>query len=340
MAALDGNVTIANLSSEYQTKFTQRLLRHAIQLTVLDQFGQQYDLPKNEGADTFRVWRRAVANADNVKSITETDFTTLRDTPTYVTHSYVDVQLVQVGQSAKITKIVGMTSLLDHLKQNIARMGEEAALYLDNYIRSVLCHATTGLNKTYPRGIANFAAFASSSAPAAKLTGEAGLDNVTQLGINRAPMWNNSEYIGATPFQGAYDLMQAARWVEASKYAGATQLFKGELGMLDGVRYVRHSNPHIAARTGAEGTHDSTVVAAERVYTTLFLGQEAFAVPKLAGTTSPKAPKLVILRDPDKYDPAGQFTMVTWTAYYACFIQDATFGLAHKHMSTFGVVAA
>lgn len=339
MAALEGTVSISALTDEYQTKFTKRLLKHAVQLTVLDQFGEMYDLPANEGATTFRVWKRAVANADNVKTITETDFTTLRDTPTYVTHSYVDVTLSQIGQSAKVTKIVGMTALLDHLKANIQRMGEEAALYLDNVVRNALCHATTGLNKTYPRGVANFAAFAAQTPSAAKLTGEAGLDNVTQLGINRAPPWKGGEYVGVTPFQGGFDLMQATRWIEASKYAGATQLFKGEMGMLDGVRYVRHSNPHIADRAGAEGTHAPGTAAGARVYTTLFLGRDAYAVPKLAGTTSPKAPKLIILRDPDKYDPAGQFTMVTWTAFFGILIQDATYGLAHKHMSTFGVVA-
>jgi hypothetical protein len=72
---------------------------------------------------------------------------------------------------------------------------------------------------------------------------------------------------------------------------------------------------------------------------TLYLGAQSYAVPKLAGTTSPKAPKVIILRDPDKYDPAGQYTMVTWIAFFAAMIQDRNYGRAHMHKSTYGVAA-
>ena len=54
----------------------------------------------------------------------------------------------------------------------------------------------------------------------------------------------------------AFDLQQHTKWEEPAKYAGAKQIFRGELGRLYGARYVEHTNPWI--EDGAAGRKTPT----------------------------------------------------------------------------------
>jgi hypothetical protein len=55
------------------------------------------------------------------------------------------------------------------------------------------------------------------------------------------------------------------------------------------------------------------------IYSNIYLGAEAFGVPKLSGMragSDPRAPSLIVLDKPDKSDPANQKTMFAWKAFY------------------------
>jgi len=55
------------------------------------------------------------------------------------------------------------------------------------------------------------------------------------------------------------------------------------------------------------------------IYSVIYLGEEAFGVPKLSGMragSDPKAPSLIILDKADKADPLNQITTLGWKAFY------------------------
>ena len=43
----------------------------------------------------------------------------------------------------------------------------------------------------------------------------------------------------------AYDMMRCTEWIDASKYAGSTQIFEGEIGKMAGIRFVETTEAKI-----------------------------------------------------------------------------------------------
>ena len=86
-------------------------------------------------------------------------------------------------------------------------------------------------------------------------------------------------------------------WEEPAKYAGAKQIFKGELGRLYGARYVEHTNPWIEG--GAAGA-ENTYAAAGNIFGVVTLGDEALGAVDLSGGNSPYKPSMTILDKADK----------------------------------------
>ena len=68
----------------------------------------------------------------------------------------------------------------------------------------------------------------------------------------------------------SYDLRESDGWIEAHKYAAATEIFNGEIGELHGVRFVETTNAKVTSKTLKDGTG--------MVYSCLFLGKDAYGV--------------------------------------------------------------
>ena len=81
-------------------------------------------------------------------------------------------------------------------------------------------------------------------------TGRGSLDNTTvmtsdtaknsgmHLGVRRIPLFG-SNYIGVCHPVVVSDLRSDPRWIDAQHYAGSTNIFNGEEGMIHGVRYIK-----------------------------------------------------------------------------------------------------
>ncbi|MPN16748.1 hypothetical protein SDC9_164093 [bioreactor metagenome] len=72
----------------------------------------------------------------------------------------------------------------------------------------------------------------------------------------------------------AYDLMRSQEWIDAHKYAAPENLFAGEIGKIGGCRFVETTEAKIFAAAGASSID---------VYSTLFLGANAYGVTEIAG---------------------------------------------------------
>lgn len=329
--------TSTTLSNTYQGYFSKKLLGYAEQLLRLNEFATQEDLPANMGSKTISFFRPSAPTTSNVQSLTEgTPISTFGD----VTYTKIDFTLAQVGEAAKITDIVTMTSLFDALKQNIETMGGNCALYADNISRNALNAQTTGLTIRRANAAATWTGL-NSDATTSFMTAAELLDCVTALKVNRAPTFGG-DYVAVCPPQVTRDLMRDTDWLDAAKYSAVKQLFKGEVGSIYGVRVIEATNPFIAkgsATAGDEYVYDASgtsgLAAGSDIYTTMVLGRGAFGVSKLKGTQSPWAPKVIINDKPDKSDPLNQFITAGWKAYYTAGVLNTTWGIAHKSKSRF-----
>ncbi len=302
-----GTNNTTSLSSQYRRHFEKKLLDHAIHTLQLDKYAKQADLPKGLGSKTIRFFRPVTASSANVQTLSEgVPINTFTD----MTYESVDVDLVQLGEAMKFTDVLGWTQLFNVLNDGITLMGEDCALKADDVTLSAICAGTS--TARYSGGAADFAGLHALTAGSAVFTAKDGLDACTTLKINKAPRING-QYIGIVPPQISRDIQLDPLWVDVSKYAASTQVFNGEIGKLNGIRYVESTNAW--TESSAKGTRD----VAGGIYSSIFTGRDSYGVAKLAGTSAYR-PQIIIADKPDKSDPLNQLLTAGWKAFYQAML--------------------
>ena len=304
--------TSSGLTPQYQTYFDRKMLKHAVQKTVLNTFGQKKNLPRNKGATTVRYFRRNKADPNTVQTLTEGVAPTQRRE---VTLTPIDVTLVQYGQVGGVTDILAATDLFDTLDNLSGLMGEDAALFNDGITRNEIVNqlTTDGYNRRYSQQIPDYATLQAASNSAGRHVVNDLLDAVTQLKINRAPMINGG-YVEVAPPAVTRDLMDDDKWVRAAQYSNVKALYNGEVGEIYGVRVVEATNPF--RENGGTNTGESQYDATGNIFTSIVMGDEAYGVVDMAGQ-SVGNPRMIIAKGADKSDPLDQLTTVAWKAFWA-----------------------
>lgn len=266
---------------------------------------------------------------------------------------YVDIMLQQRGDLTSVSDITRAIDLFDTLAINSKTMGADAALDFDFVCSHAICSQggtadadgtpnpipagqTTlyGSNTTFERfaGVTNtlnsatdFGTLAAGSNAAGKISRLAALGMTTRLrgvgGVPGVPMING-KFKALIPPEVLFDLRQDQTWVSAAVYNNTDKvgIDKWVEFSLDGVDYIEHQSPFIEqAGTYGQYSPDPNGNIANNIYSIIYLGQDAFGVPKLSGMragSDPKAPSLIVLDKPDKADPLNQQTTIGWKAFY------------------------
>lgn len=339
MGALATTGNPATFANQLQTYFNPKLLEALKLELVLSEYGLRGKYPAHGSAIRFFRPRPALAanvggaaaNAVPVGPITE------GTTPTNLTEvavGYVDVSLSQRGALAKLTDIVQALDLLNTVKIYTETMGAEAALDLDTVVRKGLLtgmqNSDTAFGSGHPferypyititddssNDYDTFKATANVSKANGKITRAVHLGCVTQLKRSLVPMING-RYVAVTPPEVIHDIRQDANWVSAAVY-DIGKLYKRGVIELDGCVFVEANNGLTEGAT--YGTATGTPGAGnDLVYTTWYLGKDAFGVPELSNDkagSSPFGPKMIILAQPDKADPLNLVVTLGWKCYY------------------------
>ena len=193
-------------------------------------------------------------------------------TPVSMSDSQVTVTLEEYGNATVTTAKLRASSFMPVDPVAAQAVGYNAGLSIDTIARNVL---QAGDNVLYATGGA--------VDPSSRTTINAD-DILTITDIRRAvaqlrganvPTINGT-YIGFIHPDVQFDLLSAtdaAGWRDAYKYTNATPLINGEIGQIDGVRFIASSRAPLFANasnnSGASGTIDS--------YGTLIMGRQALA---------------------------------------------------------------
>ncbi len=350
MGSATSTTNPADFANRQQTYFSRELLKALTFNLRLAQYGVAKELPANSAATSIRFFRPRRANRSSVTQLVEG---TAPSNKTEVAVGYVDCTLKQRGALSEITDVVRAVDLFDTLTLHTKTLAADAALDFD----SVCSHAivsspgvadvdgtlanpiplTQGTmynsNGSFERfaGVPNtsnsandFASLSGLSNSAARLTRAVALGAVTRLkGVLGTPAVPTigGKYVCLVPPEVLQDMRQDQTWVNAAIYNNIKniQLFPWAEFELDGVVYVEHNAPFIEKKAGTYGVFDTSGGVADSIYSLLYLGAEAFGVPKLSGMkagSDPRAPSLIINDKPDKSDPLNQKTVTGWKAYY------------------------
>jgi N4-gp56 family major capsid protein len=191
-----------------------------------------------------------------------------------ISSSTLDITVSERGKAVKFSELLLRASPLKILNNAATLLGMHYAKTTDGEIRDVL---SAGTNVKYAQASANRAALTSG-----KTISVADIRDVVEfLATKKAPKFNGDAYIAFVHPHQAKGLRSDSAWLAVSTYAAPEQIFAGEIGRIEDVRFIETTNlQYIPSGTqdiyadGAD-TGNNTVVAtnsATDVYRAVFVG--------------------------------------------------------------------
>ena len=239
----NGTVTNSDaLSPEMKTFYDKTLVTLAGANLVHEQFGQKRPIPKNGGKTIeFRKFSKL---PKAMKAITEG----VTPSGNKLNVSSVSCTVDQYGDYIEQTDMLELTSVDNTIVEATKELAAQAGLTLDTVVRNELVSGTNvmyapGLDdKDREREITSRADVIADN----KLRVKDVFRAAAELKAVNAPKINGS-YVAIIHPYVSYDLMQDAdsQWINIQRYASPENIFKGEIGMLGGVRFVESTEAKI-----------------------------------------------------------------------------------------------
>ena len=226
------------LSAEMQTYYSDYLIDNAEPYLVHDLFAQKHRVPRGAKTISFRKYDPLPKRTTPITEGVTPDGQNLRV-------SVVEGTLAQYGGYVELTDLLLLTAVDNNLCMATKLLGAQAGRTLDTITREVLAGGT---NVQYADGTA-WARHALMGGN----TGETVNHYLTVDCIRRAVRFlksQNAERIGGSYVaiihpDVAYDLMNDPAWKYPNQYADATNIFEGEIGKIEGVRFIETSEAKI-----------------------------------------------------------------------------------------------
>ena len=263
----DGNTNVttdSGLSDEMKTFYSNCLIDMAEPELVHDQFGQKHPIPKN-GGKTIE-FRKYDPLPKALTPLTEG----VTPNGQKLSMGVITATVKQYGGFIELSDILLITAIDNNLVQATKLLGSQAGRTLDTITREVL---NGGTNVQYAEGQV-------SSRSALQYTDETNNCNLTVNAIRKAVRFLkvmnapriNGYYVGIIHPDCSFDLMSDPKWVNVKTYSDPEGIYEGEIGRIEGVRFVETSEAKIFEKAGA---------ANRDVYSTLILGDNAYGVTEL-----------------------------------------------------------
>ena len=261
------NVTTdTGLSKEMKTFYSDYLIDMAEPNLVHDQFGQKHPIPKNGGK--IIEFRKYDSLPKALTPLTEG----VTPNGQKLSMSVITSNVQQYGGYIALSDILLLTAIDNNLVQATKLLGSQAGRTLDTITREVL---NGGTNVQYAEGqvTARNALVGGQASGNHYLTVDAVRRAVRFLKVMNAPKINGN-YVGIIHPDVSYDLMSDPKWVNVKTYSDPDGIYEGEIGKIEGVRFVETSEAKVFEGAGASGVD---------VYSTLILGADAYGVTEITG---------------------------------------------------------
>ena len=294
----DGNTnltTSAGLTDEMKTYYSDYLIDMTEPNLVHDLFGQKHPIPENNGK---RVEFRKYSPLPKLTVALEEGKTPNGQS---LTMSILAADVKQYGGFVELSDMLLMTAIDNNLVQATKLLGGQAGRTLDTITREVL---NAGTNVQYAEGQV-------ASRAALKGGAESGNHyltvNAIRMAVRTLKRMNapkiNGDYVAIIHPDCTYDLMSDPNWKFPHQYVDTKEIYQGEIGKIEGVRFVETSEAKIFEKAGA---------SSRDVYSTLVMGDDAYGVTDIKGGGLQHIVKQ--LGSGGTADPLNQRATVGWKA--------------------------
>lgn len=192
-----------------------------------------------------------------------------------ITASQIPLSVAEHGKATSVSELLLRSSYDDVLAQSATLLGRHFAKYRDGQIRDMLYTAPGVL---YANGRSARTSLLSGDTFNVDLVREA----VEQLATSKAPKFNGDAYICFIHPHQAKALRADKAWVNASNYGAPGQIFFGEIGRFEDVRFIETTQVRKIVKTDGsiytdnEDTGvDATYSSNTDVYSALIVGDHA-----------------------------------------------------------------
>lgn len=303
--------TAEGMAVEMKTFYDRTLIENAEPELVHDQWAQTRDIPKNGGKTIeFRKYDQLP------KALTPlTEGVTPEGQEMKVTK--LEATVKQYGGFVALSDLLILTAIDNNIVEASELIGSQAGRTLDTISREVM---NAGTNVQYAEGqVTSREAITSGM----KLTVKAVKMAVRFLKKQNAKRINGYFYGIINP-DCSFDLTEDEKFVEVVKYKTPEKIYNGEIGAIEGVRFVETTEAKIFAGAGASGID---------VYSTLILAANAYATTKIKGGGLETIIKQ--LGSAGTADPLDQRATVGWKALKVTEILSQQYMVRIESASTF-----
>ena len=237
----DGNTNTtldAGLSDEMKTYYSMRLINLAEPELIHDQFAQKHPIPKNSGKTI--EFRKYDSLAKALTPLTEG----VTPAGQKLSMGVIRATIKQYGGYIELSDVLELTAIDNNLVQATRLLASQAGRTSDTITREVLAGGT---NVLYAGGAKDRSEL---------VGGDATADNNKYLGVDdirkavrTLKVMNaqkiNGYFAGIIHPDTAYDLMSDKKWVDVKTYSDPDGIYEGEIGKIEGVRFVETSEAKI-----------------------------------------------------------------------------------------------
>ena len=184
----------------------------------------------------------------------------VRMTTDTLSSSMKSVSVSERGKAIAVTELALRASFTDIMADATTLLGRNMALTLDCELRDVALTGGAGTSVIYGRADKNAAKITSRASITATnfLSVATTKDAVEILATNNSPKIDGNYYICFVHPHQSRTLRDDPAWIEASKYGAPDQLFTGEIGRIEDVRFIETT----LMRNGACAADDDAYLAA------------------------------------------------------------------------------
>ena len=233
------NTTLdSGLSDEMKTYYSMRLINLAEPELIHDQFGQKHPIPKNSGKTI--EFRKYDSLPKALVPLTEG----VTPAGQKMSMGVIRATVKQYGGYIELSDILELTAIDNNLVQATRLLASQAGRTSDTITREVLAGGT---NVVYSGGKTSRGALVGGSATASEncyLT----VDDI-RMAVRVLKVMNaqkiNGYFAGIIHPDTAYDLMSDPKWVDVKTYSDPDGIYEGEIGKIEGVRFVETTEAKI-----------------------------------------------------------------------------------------------
>lgn len=234
----DTTATTGNdLSGEMKTYYSDYLIDNAEPELVHDQFGQKHPIPKNGGKQIeFRKY-------DSLPKALTPLAEGVTPNGQKLNMSTITAKVEQYGGYIEISDVLDLTAIDNNLLEATKLLGSQSGRTLDTITRDIL---NGGTNVQYgENAVTRRSQLVGGEASGNHyLTVDCIRRAVRTLKVQNAPRIDGG-YVAIIHPDVAYDLMNDPKWVNVHSYSDPQNIYTGEIGKIEGVRFVESSEAKI-----------------------------------------------------------------------------------------------